>query len=140
MVADTCRYSSGLLIPIFQTVAVGIKGPLEYLQMHCRLPPLFLYFLFIWSLLNVQLQIFPYSCLLKDRLVKAVGPETGNLGPKVWGHMNFVYSPNIFKFCTWTIHIFTSHSGYCLASRYYGNTLSLYVGDATTLHHSGLLN
>jgi len=35
VLADTCRYSSGQLIPIFQTVAVaelGIKGPLEYLQ------------------------------------------------------------------------------------------------------------
>ena len=35
MVADTCRYSSGLLITVFQTVAVaeiGIKGLLEYLQ------------------------------------------------------------------------------------------------------------
>ena len=44
--AYTYRYSSGQLIPIFQSVAVaevGIKGPLEYLQ----LTPLFLYFLFI---------------------------------------------------------------------------------------------
>jgi len=35
VVAYTCRYSSGQLIPIFQSVAVaelGIKGPLEYLQ------------------------------------------------------------------------------------------------------------
>ena len=35
VVAYTCRYSSGLLIPIFQSVAVaelGIKGPLEYMQ------------------------------------------------------------------------------------------------------------
>ena len=35
MVAYTCRYSSGQLISIFQSVAVaglGIKGPLEYLQ------------------------------------------------------------------------------------------------------------
>ena len=35
VVAYTCRYSSGKLIPIFQSVAVaelGIKGPLEYLQ------------------------------------------------------------------------------------------------------------
>jgi len=34
VLAYTCRYSSGLLIPIFQSVAVaelGIKGPLEYL-------------------------------------------------------------------------------------------------------------
>jgi len=32
VVAYTCRYSSGQLIPIFQSVAVaelGIKGPLE---------------------------------------------------------------------------------------------------------------
>ena len=37
MVAYTCRYSSGQLIPIFQSVAVaelGIKGPLEYLQVY----------------------------------------------------------------------------------------------------------
>ena len=35
VVAYTCRYSSGKLIPIFQSVVVaelGIKGPLEYLQ------------------------------------------------------------------------------------------------------------
>ena len=35
VVADTCRYSSRHLIPIFQTVKVaelGIKGPLKYLQ------------------------------------------------------------------------------------------------------------
>ena len=35
VVAYTCRYFSGKLIPIFQSVAVaelGIKGPLEYLQ------------------------------------------------------------------------------------------------------------
>jgi len=35
VVAYTCRYSSGQLIPIFQSVAVaelGIKVPLEYLQ------------------------------------------------------------------------------------------------------------
>ena len=35
MVANTCRYFSGQLIPIFQTVAMaelGIKDPLEYLQ------------------------------------------------------------------------------------------------------------
>jgi len=35
VVAYTCRYSSEQLIPIFQSVAVvelGIKGPLEYLQ------------------------------------------------------------------------------------------------------------
>ena len=35
VVAYTCRYSSGQLIPVFQSVAVaklGIKGPLEYLQ------------------------------------------------------------------------------------------------------------
>jgi len=32
VVAYTCRYSSGQLIPIFQSVAVGIKGPPEYLQ------------------------------------------------------------------------------------------------------------
>jgi len=34
MVAYTCRYSSGQLIPIFQSVAVaelGIESPLEYL-------------------------------------------------------------------------------------------------------------
>ena len=38
VVAYTCRYYSGQLIPIFQSVAVaelGIKGPLEYLQVHC---------------------------------------------------------------------------------------------------------
>jgi len=48
MVADTCRYSSGQLIPIFQSVAVaelGIKGPLEYLQV-----------------LPVKLLFFPYTC------------------------------------------------------------------------------
>ena len=35
VVADTCRYSSGQLIRMFQTVAVaglGIKVPLEFLQ------------------------------------------------------------------------------------------------------------
>ena len=35
VVAYTCRYYSGHLIPIFQSVAVaelGIKGRLEYLQ------------------------------------------------------------------------------------------------------------
>ena len=35
MIAYTCRYSNGQLIPIFQSVAVAeleIKGPLEYLQ------------------------------------------------------------------------------------------------------------
>jgi len=35
VVAYTCRYSSGQLIPIFQSIAVAelrIKGPLEYLQ------------------------------------------------------------------------------------------------------------
>ena len=35
VVAYTCRYSSGQLIPIFQSVTVaelGIKGPVEYLQ------------------------------------------------------------------------------------------------------------
>ena len=35
MVASTCRYSGGHLIPVFQTVTVaelGTKSPLEYLQ------------------------------------------------------------------------------------------------------------
>ena len=44
VVIDTCRYSSRKLIPTFQTVAVaelGIKGPLEYLQVSASL--LFIY-------------------------------------------------------------------------------------------------
>ena len=48
MVANTCRYSSGQLIPIFQSVEVaglGIKGPLEYLQVWDTIlvPLLFVY-------------------------------------------------------------------------------------------------
>ena len=47
VVADTCRYSSRQLIPIFQTVTVaelGIKGSLEYLQVSTTtLVPLFFY-------------------------------------------------------------------------------------------------
>ena len=41
---------------------LGIKCPLKYLQVY-RWPPLFSYFLFIWSLLTVKLQIIPYTCL-----------------------------------------------------------------------------
>ena len=60
MVADTCRYSSGPLIPSSATATVCLLNICR-----CRLPSLFLYFLFIWSLLNVKLQIFPILvCLL----------------------------------------------------------------------------
>ena len=42
---------------------IGIKCPQEYLQVY-RWPPLFSYFLFIWSLLIVKLPIFPYTCTI----------------------------------------------------------------------------
>ena len=47
VVAYMCRYSGGQLIPIFHSVAVaelGIKGPLEYLQVHVDYHPCFFTF------------------------------------------------------------------------------------------------
>ena len=58
MVADTCTYSIGQLIPKFKTAAVGklgIKGPLEYLLVYAT--TLASNFLFIWFLLTVKSQI-----------------------------------------------------------------------------------
>ena len=56
VVAYTCRYSSGPLIPNSATAIdwnIGINCSLQYLQVS-----LFLHFLFIWSLLPVKLQNF----------------------------------------------------------------------------------
>ena len=80
MVAYTCRYFSGQLIPIFHIVAVaelGIKGPLEYLQVWattlvslisiymipiaCEITNFFLYLLKYDLFTNVQAPI--YCCV-----------------------------------------------------------------------------
>ena len=54
----TCRYSSGPLIPNSATATdwnIGIASAHQNIC-KCRLPPLFLYFLFLWPLLPVKLQ------------------------------------------------------------------------------------
>jgi len=51
------------IITLFRVLLTpGLNAPLEYLQVY-RWSPLFLYFLFIWSLLIVKLLMFPYGCL-----------------------------------------------------------------------------
>ena len=67
MVVDTRRYSSGQLISISQTLAVaelGIKGPLEYLQVQATT---------LVSLLHIhmipiacKITIFPYTCMYNN--------------------------------------------------------------------------
>ena len=73
MVAYTRRYSSGLLIPNSATMLQIelYKCPLEYLRASVGYHPCFFtFYLFIWSLLPVKLQIFPYTCYLNITLCK----------------------------------------------------------------------
>ena len=63
MVADTCKYSSGYLIPIFQSGVVaklGIKGSLEYPQVWATI---LVSLLFIYMILTVcKIANCPYAC------------------------------------------------------------------------------
>ena len=64
VVADTCRYSSGPLIPTFQSVAVveiGIKDILEYLQVSATtlLSSIFIYMIPIdYKIITFSLHYF----------------------------------------------------------------------------------
>ena len=65
VITDTCRYFSGQLIPMFQTVTVaatelGIKGPLECLKMSATT---LVSLLFIYMIpIDCKITIFPFAC------------------------------------------------------------------------------
>jgi len=72
MVVYTCRYSSGQLIPILQSVAVaklGIKGPLQYLQMKATIlvSLLFIYMIPIACKITNFFLILVKICITNDQ-------------------------------------------------------------------------